>query len=136
MPVYEAGYKPDAFFAEDGINYAAYGPFIMNADESGRVVVEVDALEYMNRSAGKIPEGYYTVYVVPDEGAVSELGVFQLSATGGGNSGSTEPETPTPTPNQNTTPSTDSGGGGGGGGCNAGIFCASALMLVFLTRKH
>ena len=135
MPVYEAWYKPDTFFAEDGINYAAYGPFTVNADESWRLVVDVDALRYANGNAGKVPEGYYTVYVVPEDGAVSEFGVFQLAATNASSNGSTEPETPTPTPN--TTPSTDSGsGGGGGGGCNAGIFCASALVLVFLNRKH
>ena len=141
VPVYEAGYPPDSFSVENGVNYATYGPFFMTADADGKLEVDVDALRYEDGKAGKIPQGYYSVFIVPDDLDASEFGIYQFNATSGSNSGNTTPSTPdTPsiTPDNSDTPSESntSNSGGGGGGSNTGILCASALVLVFLTRKH
>ena len=53
MPLYTAGYAPDFFTWDDGINYPTYGPFIVKADELGRLAVDVDALTYGTARQGK-----------------------------------------------------------------------------------
>ena len=138
VPVYEAGYKPDAFWNDEGINYPVYGPFVVTSDGSGKVTVDVDALKYSDGRTGKVPQRYYTAYIEPDDGATSEIGVFQLTATTGSapatpstdNNGSTDNNST----DSNTT--TTSSGGGSSGGCNSGIFCAIALLLVLRQHKE
>ncbi len=142
VPLYTAGYVPDFFAWDDGINYPTYEPFMVKADESGRLEVDVNALKYSDGKAGKVPQAYYSVFVAPEDEPASEFGIYQFNATSGSNSGNTTPstpDTPSTTPDNSDTPSesnTSNSGGGGGGGCNAGILCASALVLLFLTRKH
>ena len=152
LPVYPAGYKPDTFFQEDGINYATYGPFVMNTDENGKITVDVNALKYSDGRSGKIAQGYYTVYCVPEGGVTSETGVFLLSATSdssgntdsensgnSGNSGNTDSNSGNSgnygNTDSNTNANTGSSGGGGGGGCNAGFFGAGTLILAFIPRR-
>lgn len=129
LPVYTGGYEPDAFFQEEGINYATYGPFAANVDANGSITVDVNALTYPNGKTGKVPAGYYTVYCEPQGEITSETGVFLLSATSNSSSNT----------NTNTNTNTDTNtrtSGGGGGGCNAGIFGAFALILAFVSRKN
>ncbi len=128
VPVYKAGYKPDAFWNEEGINYPVYGPFVVTSDGSGKVRVDVDALKYEDGRTGKVPASYYTAYIDTDGGETSEIGVFQLTATTG-----SVPETPADDTNTDTAKTNIVGGSSGG--CNAGMFCAVALLLITRRRK-
>ena len=135
VPVYATGYVPDFFAMDDGINYATYGPFIVKADEYGKIEVDVNGLKYADGKAGKIPHGYYSVFIAPYDGGASEIGIFIFDATDNEIPSDPIPDAPTiPDDSDSSAPSTSSSGGGGGG-CNTGILCASALVLVFLTRK-
>ena len=135
MPLYTAGYKPDLFWSEEGVDFPVYGPFTAVTDANGQIVVNVDALEYPDGSNGSIPESYYTVYCETSAGSTSELGVARLSA-----SSVNHRDTPSTNPDSGNTgsnsgESNNASTSGGGGGCNAGFAVAGLIVIAALFRK-
>ena len=130
MGLYKTGYKPDLFWTEKGVDFPVYGPFSAVTDDSGAIVVNVDALEYPDSTNGSVPESYYTVYCETSGGTTSELGVARLSASSVNHRDTSSNDTNTDSDNGST-----SGGGGGGSGCNAGFAVAGLIVIAAIFRK-
>ena len=131
VPIYEEGYVPDVYFYDYGVDYPSYGPFVMSKASNGEYTLNVDGLIYPDGSAGKVPGGYYKIYL--ENARFDNLPVFGEYLLAG--TTSSAPDNSSDNSGGNGSSGSSSGGGGGGGGCNAGLFCAAVLAVVVLGRR-
>ena len=117
VPVYEAGYKPNFFWNDAGINYPVYGPFSLITDDNGEIVIDPSSLEYPDGSRASLPQSWYTAFCEISTGTTREAGVFYLTAS-----------TASDNDSHSSGGNESSNGGGGGGGCSAGM--ASLLVMA------
>ena len=139
LGLYKTGYKPDLFWTQEGTDFPVYGPFTAVTNDSGQIVIDVDALEYHSGSSGSVPESYYTVYCDKSSGTTSttsELGVVRLSASSVNHRDTSNNNSNTGNTGSNSGESDNaSSSGGGSGGCNAGFAVIGLIVIAAALRK-